>query len=190
MAVMASTLADRRAARRAALLAAGVALLGDPARPGVSVRAVCRATGLTERYFYESFPDRDEFVRAVYDHVGGRAHEALVAAPADGGDVPRAAVGAFVDLIVGEPAVGRVLLLGPLTEPTLSGRGQALVPAFVTLVHDHLTAADPGERQMLALGVVGALTTLFIAYLDGTLTVPRARLVDHCTALVASAGRA
>nr|WP_084176010.1 TetR family transcriptional regulator [Actinokineospora spheciospongiae] len=189
---MASSLADRRAARRAALLAAGVALLGDPGRPGVSVRAVCRATGLTERYFYESFPDRDEFVRAVYDDVGARAHDALVTATggADREDLPRAAVAAFVDLIVGDPAVGRVLLLGPLTEATLGSRGQELAPAFVALVHDHLTAADPAERQMIALGVVGALTTLFIAFLDGTLTVPRARLVDHCTALVASAGRA
>ncbi|WP_084794035.1 TetR/AcrR family transcriptional regulator [Actinokineospora bangkokensis] len=188
---MGSTLADRRAARRAALLAAGVAILGDPTRPGVSVRAVCRATGLTERYFYESFTDRDEFVRAVYDHVGQRAHEALVTATAGAhqADLPRAAVEAFVDLVVDEPAVGRVLLLAPAAEPVLSARGQQLVPAFVTLVHDHLATADPDERQMTALGVVGALTALFAAHLDGTLAVSRERLVEHCTALVASADR-
>ncbi|BBZ09008.1 hypothetical protein MDOR_31770 [Mycolicibacterium doricum] len=29
--------------------------------------------GLTERYFYESFADRDEFVRAAYDDVCTRA---------------------------------------------------------------------------------------------------------------------
>ena len=34
------------------------------AGPAVTVRAVCRQAGLTERYFYESFTDRDEFVRA------------------------------------------------------------------------------------------------------------------------------
>src|SRR5690349_9939893 len=62
-------LADRQALRRSELIAAGTALLGGPEGPSLTVRAVCRATALTERYFYESFSDRDEFVRAVYDEV-------------------------------------------------------------------------------------------------------------------------
>ena len=44
-------------------------LLGGEAGPALTVRAVCRQAGFTERYFYESFADRDEFVRAVYDDV-------------------------------------------------------------------------------------------------------------------------
>ena len=61
-----------RTGRRCAAMnsiAAGVGLLGGAAGPALTVRAVCRAAGLTERYFYESFADRDEFVRAVYDDV-------------------------------------------------------------------------------------------------------------------------
>ena len=50
----------------------GVTLLGSEGGPALTVRAVCRAAGLTERYFYESFTDRDEFVRAVYDDVCSR----------------------------------------------------------------------------------------------------------------------
>lgn len=57
-------------------MAAGVRLLGLRPRPAVTVRAVCRSAGMTERYFYEHFSDRDTFVRAVYDHVGFRAIEA------------------------------------------------------------------------------------------------------------------
>ncbi|WP_235925936.1 TetR/AcrR family transcriptional regulator [Actinokineospora pegani] len=182
---MGTTLADRRASRRVALVAAGIALLGDPARPGVSVRAVCRLAGLTERYFYEGFADRDEFVRAVYDEVGARAHAALSAAAGS----PRGAVEAFVDVVVGEPAAGRVLLVAPLTEQALSGRGQELVPAFVALVRARLPTDDEVERQMVALGVVGALTAVFIAYLDGTLVVSRERLVEHCVGLVTAAVR-
>ncbi len=62
-------LRDRQALRRSELITAGVTLLGGPEGPSLTVRAVCRAAGLTERYFYESFSDRDEFVRAVYDDV-------------------------------------------------------------------------------------------------------------------------
>ncbi|MGH4028814.1 TetR/AcrR family transcriptional regulator [Actinomycetota bacterium Odt1-20B] len=190
----------RRRTRRADLLAAGVALLGAPGRPGVTVRAACRRARLTERYFYESFGDRDAFVREVYAHVGAVAHEVLAGAVRDahGGEgaadpekVARAAVEAFVDLLVETPETARVLLLAPLREPVLGGQGLALVPAFVALVHDQLSAVtDPAERHMAALGLVGALTNLFIAHLDGTLAVDRRRLTDHCVALVVSANRA
>ncbi len=184
----------RQTARRHQLLAAGIALLGDPERPGVTVRAVCRRSGLTERYFYESFADRDEFVRAVYDEVGGRAHEALAEAVRHSSgrpsDVAQASVEAFVRLMVDDPTMGRVLLIAPLIEPTLSGRGMTLMPAFVDLVQAQLSPAlDGAEKQMIAVGVVGALSNLFIGYLDGTVRVSRARLVDYCVQLVVGAER-
>ena len=72
------------------------------------MRAVCRAAGLTERYFYESFTDRDEFVRAVYDDVCSASDGG-----ADASDSPRDAVERFVALMVDDPARGRVLLLAP-----------------------------------------------------------------------------
>lgn len=184
---------ERRAARRDALLAAGVGLLGAEGGAAVSVRAVCRAAALTERYFYESFTDRDEYVRAVYEDVGRQARDALVDAVASSGS-PRdravAAVSAFVELMVDEPARGRVLLLAPLTEPALGGQGLELAPAFVLLVHEQLSRLpDPDERQMTAVGLVGALTSLFIGYLDGTITAPRERFVAHCVGLLESAGQ-
>ena len=71
-------LQDRQALRRDELIAAGVALLGGPGGPALTVRAVCRAAGLTERYFYESFTDRDEYVAAVYDDVCAAAMTTLM----------------------------------------------------------------------------------------------------------------
>jgi len=70
-------LQDRQTLRRDELVAAGVGLLGGEAGPALTVRAVCREASLTERYFYESFTDRDEFVRAVYDHVCSTAMATL-----------------------------------------------------------------------------------------------------------------
>ncbi|AVP69606.1 TetR family transcriptional regulator [Prescottella equi] len=186
-------LEERRAARREALLGAGIELLGAEGGAAVSVRAVCRSAALTERYFYESFADRDEFVRAVYEDVGRQARDALVAAVASSGspqDRAVAAVSTFVELMVDDPARGRVLLLAPLAEPALGGQGLELAPAFVLLVHQQLSPlSDPDERQMTAVGLVGALTSLFIGYLDGTITAPREQFVAHCVALLQAAGQ-
>ncbi|WP_068154236.1 TetR/AcrR family transcriptional regulator [Rhodococcus phenolicus] len=170
---------------------AGIQLLGAVDRSASNVRAVCRAAGLTERYFYESFGDRDTFVRAVYDEVGARARSALIAA-VEGAPANKradAAVRVFVELMVDDPAMGRVLLLAPLREPAIGTSGVELAPRFVTLVREQLAIEDPDKRHMVAVGLVGALTSLFMGYLEGTIAVPRETLVRHCVELVESAGR-
>src|SRR6187200_1012539 len=96
-------LQDRQALRRDELIAAGVACLGSAQGPELTVRAVCRSAGLTERYFYESFTDRDEFVRAVYDDVCTRAMSTLSSSTSAQDAVER-----FVALMVDDPTRGRV----------------------------------------------------------------------------------
>ncbi|GLY67649.1 TetR/AcrR family transcriptional regulator [Amycolatopsis taiwanensis] len=184
-----TTLHDRRAARRERLLDAGLDLLGTAGSSAVSVRGVCRSAKLTERYFYENFADREEFVLAVYERVAGQAHQALVDAVPDSRRAAReraeAAVTAFVELMVDDPRKGRVLLLAPITDPALSARGIALLPSFAALIRDHLPARmDPVEQTLTATSLVGALANLFTSYLCGALTVPRDRLISHCVELL------
>ncbi|MGA9871570.1 MAG: TetR/AcrR family transcriptional regulator [Rhodococcus sp. (in: high G+C Gram-positive bacteria)] len=181
---------QRRAHRYDALLAAGIELLGAPDGPKVAVRAACRLAGLTERYFYESFTDRDAFVRAVYAHVGEQATSTIAdaVASAHGRAKAEAPVRAFVELVLDNPNLGRVLLLAPLSEPAIGGSGKALVPSFVDLVGAQLTTLDADEQHLIAVGVVGALTALFVGYLDGSITTPRGRFLAHCVRLVADAG--
>ena len=163
-------LQDRQALRRDELVSAGVALLGSEGGPALTVRAVCRAAGLTERYFYESFADRDEFVRAVYDDVCARAMSTLTTA-----ETPREAVERFVELMVDDPARGRVLLLAPEVEPVLVRSGAEWMPNFIELLQQKLSRiTEPALAAMAATGLIGALTALFTAYLDGRLTVSRA----------------
>jgi|SRR5436305_4767218 len=185
-----TTLDDRKAARRDQLVAAGLDLLGTEGTAAVSVRAVCRQAKLTERYFYESFADREELVAAVYEHVGEEARQVLVdAVMAAPSPEQRAelAVRAFVELIVDDPRKGRVLLLAPLTDPALTRRGLHLLPAFAALVGEQLSRGDETDRQLVAIGLVGALSNVFIAYLEGSLRVTRERLVAHCVRLVLGA---
>jgi AcrR family transcriptional regulator len=175
-------LQDRQTRRRDELLAAGVALLGDERGPALTVRAACRAASLTERYFYESFADRDEFVRAVYDHVCGTAMAALSSA-----STPRDAVERFVALMVDDPVRGRVLLIAAEREPVLVKSGADWMPSFIDLIQHKLTRiTDTTVQAMVATGMVGALTALFTAYLNGRLVATRVQFIDYCVDMLLS----
>jgi AcrR family transcriptional regulator len=169
-------LQDRQTLRRDELIIAGVNVLGGESGSALTVRAVCRAAELTERYFYESFNDRDDFVRAVYDHVCSTAMTALTSST-----TPRDAVERFVALMVDDPVRGRVLLIAPEREPVLTKSGAEWMPSFIELLQHKLTRiTDPAVQAMVATGLVGALTALFTAYLNGRLATTREQFIDYC----------
>ncbi|WP_156671417.1 MULTISPECIES: TetR/AcrR family transcriptional regulator [unclassified Mycobacterium] len=173
-------LESRVALRRDSLIAAGVQLLGGAGGPALTVRAVCRRASLTERYFYESFADRDQFVRAVYDDVCTRAMDALTSA-----GTPREAVERFVELMVDDPVRGRVLLLVPAVEPALTRSGVEWMPTFIDLLQRKLSAiGDTVLQRMVATSLVGGLTSLFTAYLHGQLGAGREQFIDYCVNLL------
>ncbi len=176
-------LQDRHALRRDDLLAAGVQLLGSENGPALTVRAVCRQAGLTERYFYESFTDREHFVRAVYDDVCTRAMSTLACAK-----TPREAVEQFVALMVDDPVRGRVLLLAPAVEPILTQSGAEWMPNFIELLQRKLSRiVDPVVQKLVATSLIGALTGLFTAYLNGQLGATREQFIDYCEMLLSRA---
>ena len=175
-------LESRLALRRDNLIAAGVQLLGSERGPALTVRAVCRKAALTERYFYESFSDRDEFVRAVYDDVCTRAMETLTSA-----ETPREAVEQFVELMVDDPVRGRGLLLAPAVEPVLVHSGAQWMPNFIDLLQRKLTQiGDPMRQKMIATSLIGGLTALFTAYLDSRLAASREQFIDYCVEMLLS----
>ena len=103
---------DRLAARRRQLIEAGLDLLGGQTGPDdLTVRAICAQAGLTVRYFYENFADKDEFVGAVYDSVAARlaatTQASVAAAPA--AEQNRAGITNLVRFIADDARVGRLL---------------------------------------------------------------------------------
>ncbi|WCB96925.1 hypothetical protein DSM104299_05695 [Baekduia alba] len=198
-----STLEDRAAARRAALIEAGIELLGTQGAAGVTVRAACRAAGLTERYFYESFPDgRDALLLAVHDAVAAQARAAIVAAvgahaAAGGGAedeaLAYAAVGAFTAFLEEDPRRGRVLLSESFSDTVLARHDAELVPAFAALLVAQITALpdapDQLDAELTAVALLGALRNLYLAWLADERAISTARLNAHAARLVIAAAR-
>jgi AcrR family transcriptional regulator len=202
-----TTLDVRRDARRRRLLEVGFELLGGRGGAAVTVRSVCRHAKLTDRYFYESFADREELLVAVYDQVAEEARDVLARAVADAvaepghGDrraepeaIDKAAIEAFLGLLTSDPRKGRVLLLVPMTDAALSARAVELMPMFAELIRVQLAAAAgadvpvaPLEERMTATALIGALSNLFIRWLDGTLAASEPQLTDYCVRLLLTA---
>lgn len=188
-----TTLDERRTARRRRLVETGLDLLGGESSGSVSVRAACRGARLTERYFYESFPDRDALVLAVYEEVADEARAALEQATrtaSDPADAARRSIEAMVRLMVDDPRKGRVLLVAPLTEPSLASRTLELAPVITGMIRSQLPpGTSTRTRSLIATGLLGALMSLFHAYLQGTLAVSREEFVEHCVSLLLNVDR-
>ena len=185
---------ERRAARRAALLDAALDLLGgEPGEPTgpVTMTAVCERAGLTERYFYESFKDRDALLLELLDTIAVEVMDASLAAldaeERTAEERARGAIQAMVDVLAGDPRKGRAALVGSVSAPVLRARRQELLSGFERLVTER-TRALYGDRAWAApddriesLLFVGGLAELLSAWLTGTLVATPEEVVDAAT---------
>jgi AcrR family transcriptional regulator len=190
--------ADRRADRRAQLVEAGLDLLGGAEGDRLTVRRVCERAGLTARYFYESFTDRDALVAAVHEHVVrtvADAATAAVRAAGPGGDAKvRAGLERLVRAVAGDPRHGRVLFSVTLTDPVLARCRLESAAFFARLLSGQARevygVADGPGLDLVAQFVVGGLAQTLTAWLGGTLTLEEDALVAECARIfTAIAGR-
>ncbi|MGN6608280.1 MAG: TetR/AcrR family transcriptional regulator [Jatrophihabitans sp.] len=184
--------AERRAARRAALMDAALDALHEDGLAAISVRAVCARSRLTPRYFYESFPDLDALLDAVVDAISDEVIAAAVAA-VDGETALDAKVWAAIDAGYGVVADDRrkataVLICAAGSGPLRLRRHDLLVRfAEVVLTALPLAAADSAaaraEARPLALFLMGGAAEVIEAVLSGALPLSRAQVVDRLSRL-------
>ncbi len=192
---------ERLADRRSQLLAAGLELLASEAGArALTVRGVCRETGLASRYFYESFADAGELAAAVYDETIAALTTASLTALGEAGDedvavLARVGVDAIVGHILEDPRRGRLLFSPALAAlPVIAERRDASTRLFVELLGAEAQARSPMPggpsfdvaREML----VGGLAQAVSAWLDGDLSVDRDTFVDSCAELFVTVGDA
>jgi AcrR family transcriptional regulator len=192
------TAQERREERRAKLLEAGLDVVAEDGWPDTTVRKVCAAAGLTERYFYEAFEDRDGLLVSLFDHVAAEVTTTVVAAvqaaPHDATARAHAAIASFVDLLADDPRRAKVLLLEASNHEQLQRRRVLAITAFAHLVRDQAAefygvseGPELKDAELTAHALVGGLAQLLFAWLLGDLDVSRERLVEHATALFVAA---
>ena len=107
---------------RNALLDAGQRLLGSADLARISVNSIVAEAGMAKGSFYQHWPSRAEYVRALHARFHDELEESIAAAMADlppGRDRLEAGMNAYLDGCLAEPAT-KALLVQSRTEAGLS----------------------------------------------------------------------
>ncbi|MFG1930111.1 TetR/AcrR family transcriptional regulator [Mycobacterium sp. NPDC048908] len=183
---------DRRAERRVLLVEAAFRLFGDGGEAAVSVRSVCRESGLNSRYFYESFADTDDLLGAVYDDVSAQLGAQVEAAIEKAGKSLRARTRAGIAAVLGfssaDPRRGRVLFTDARANPVLQARRAAtqdlLRESVLTEGWRLKPGSDPVAAHVGAAMYTGAMAELAQQWLAGQLGDDLDRVVDFALGFV------
>jgi AcrR family transcriptional regulator len=181
--------AERRDDRRGRLLHAAAEVIRERGLAGTSYRAVCRAAGLTERYFYESFGNVDELLVAVFEQELATGVADVMAAVAEAPPDPRAAaaaaVGRFVDRVAEDRLLSRLLVESP-AHPVLRTHRRTAVTTFVELmvqrgaelVRQPISQQEARTARHAATILAGGFHELLTDWLERGMTEPREEIVD------------
>ncbi len=190
---------QRRSERRAQLVAAALEIWQEQGWAAVTMRGVCARAGLTDRYFYESFRDRDDLLGAVWDQMRDETLAMLtetVASVADQGplDQLRAALDVVVHHIADEPARAQIIFGDHAGSAVLEQRRRETVQVATDLMiglgRPFLRAGvdEPALRINTLLGI-GGFIELMLAWDSGLLDVTTDEIVEHLTDTAAALSR-
>jgi AcrR family transcriptional regulator len=158
---------ERVDARRKRLIEAAINLLGGEESGQLTMRAACREAGLSQRYFYETFTDRDELAGAAYQACYSTmlAEIARSAGPRETvEDRLRASFDAVVTVILKDPRIGRIMFREAQTDEVVRGHAERALREFFGALIGSLPEADqvePRRREWTTTYLTGALFRLF-----------------------------
>ncbi|HEV7646599.1 MAG TPA: TetR/AcrR family transcriptional regulator [Actinophytocola sp.] len=184
--------AERARRRRRALQEAALDLVAGGGWDRVTVRAVCGRARLNDRYFHESFADRDALLLATRDGIAADALRTLrraIAATTPEERI-RGVVEAVIDFFTADPRRGH-LLFDP--HPALRGRRAEMLRTLSRIVADQAgellaDAAPDKDRELGALTLVSGTMEVFASWLRGEVDVTRDHLADFLVAMVNTTG--
>ncbi|MBV9841468.1 MAG: TetR family transcriptional regulator [Sphingomonadaceae bacterium] len=154
----------RIAERREKLMRAALALYGRVGPADASVAMICAEAGLTARYFYESFANRDALFLAVFEAVCARLLEGVrERANGDGG----AALGALFTALAEHPGLARMFVVDLHHD---SDEIRAVAKHFGVAL---AALIAPGvDDPLLRAGVMGATMRIARAWIEADYAAP------------------
>lgn len=180
----------RQARRRAAFIAAGLTLFGTVGYRKTNMRSLCKAAGLTDRYFYESFVDMEDLLEAVYDERIGQMQSRVLAAinavddKSDWDAMVPAALHALFEFVE-DPVTARVVWLEVLgVSPRIDQRYAASLQFFVNFLQQ-LTQhnfprwiTDDTRANLVSRAVISAVSGSAMSWLLSHYREPRDEVIS------------
>lgn len=190
------TAEQRDSQRRTRLVDTAIELMGTRGAADTTVTAVCTESGVTSRYFYRYFQDRDALLRAVSARLNETLQtlivQAIPAASSTPEELTLAPIRALIETIQRDPRLARILFVESGTEPILRRLRSETMANFADLILQqarlHLNISDSAVKvtHLAATVGVGGLFEVFRRWLDGEIDYDTEELVEHCAGLLAS----
>lgn len=180
---------ERRAQRRGQLIAAGVAVYGERGYRHATVKAVCEAAGLTERYFYESFANSEELLIACFNHVTSSVMAQILDAAEQAGQDriarARAMLHTYLAALQREPQSARVFLV------EIRGVSRAVDKAFDDALRQigdavagQVAPPDVLVDPLLRAGIVGGVIHIALRWIEDGYQPGIERVTDSALRMV------
>lgn len=189
---------ERRDTRRAQLLEACLDVVGTCGIAGTTIDGICRSAGLTKRYFYESFPSRNDAFAALADELIADITEKILAAfPNDMMDLRdriHCAIDSVTTLLFDDPRSARFFseVIGKeLLKDTVGPAEHRIAQLLIELIlaGREITKSQHDRMQLAALVIVTGSVRAFTSWLDGRISISREDLVDEITEMSVAAAR-
>lgn len=189
---------QRRAERRAKLIAAARHIWQEQGWAAVTMRGVCAHAGLIDRYFYESFADRDTLLAAVWDQVRDDTLALLLDSIADKLDqLPldqlRAAITAFVRNLVDDPGRAQIFFGDHAGSAVLEERRRDTLHRATDILNRLAgpflaPGVDENTFRMTVLMGIGGFIELITAWRAGIVEADAERIIDQAADFGATLG--
>lgn len=181
---------QRVSERRERLLAAGLEVFARDGFRAAKVRDVCAEAELTQRYFYESFDDKEALLAAISEGIVAdfvrAAGPSLALVGSDFEAAADGAAGAVIASLTEDPRRARILFVELVgVSPSLEDRRRVVIGSLVDVICGAAEAAsgswarDSVEVELIARTVIGAAQELLIAHVRGELSIDQDGLVAN-----------
>lgn len=192
------TAEQREDRRRTQLLDAGLEVFAAKGWDGATVKDVCRAAGLSQRYFYDHFASKQDLFLSVCRQIADDIARVVRAAATGTGREPLERVGdvlgALADYFEADPRRVRVSLVESMATPELRASRSALLGASAQIAARLMRSIHPDPQHADLRGIAvsaqvlsGGIAELLVAASTAHATVPRDELVAHLTRLYTAA---
>lgn len=179
----------RQAQRRQQLLEAALAVIANRGFSSMTIKRVCEAAGLTERYFYESFRNREDLLGQLYlqqtDSLSNTMYAALEEPVSSADHFVRNGLGAFFDFVQDQPAAARLVLFEVLAvNREIDRLYYQAMEDFAALVQqlahrqNIATIQPPADEAMVYAGLVGAVVQIAQRWVMGGYRQRRSAVVE------------
>jgi len=179
---------ERQRLRRAKLIEGAIEVFGTKGYHGATVREVCVAAHLTERYFYESFKTLPQLFIEVYGALREQLMALTLAALAQAEPTPMGmlepAMRVFLAFIRDDPRRGRIMLVDSLgVNDQVAALSGATARDYSAMMRQHLHMLIPKDSRddysldLLADGMIGLNVLLAARWMQDGFAEPIDKVV-------------